>query len=58
MSRSQARWLAALACVMALSAGCSTYSEPSSGSNTRADQQKDHDNEPSGMRSGGGGGGY
>jgi hypothetical protein len=56
MSRSQARWLAALACVMALSAGCSTYSEPSSGSNTRADQQKDRGNEPSGMRSGGGGG--
>jgi hypothetical protein len=58
MSKGQARWLAALACVIALSAGCSSYSVPSSGSNPRADQQRDRDNEPAGMRSGGGGGGY
>jgi hypothetical protein len=56
MSKGQARWLAALACVIALTAGCSSYSEPRSGS--QADQQRDRDNEPSGMRSGGGGGGY
>jgi hypothetical protein len=56
MSKGKASWLAALACVIALSAGCSNYSEPASG--TQANQQKDRDNEPSGMRSGGGGGGY
>lgn len=54
MRRSQARWLAALACVIALSAGCSTYSDTRSAS----DQQRERDNEPQGMKSGGGGGGY
>jgi uncharacterized lipoprotein len=51
--KGQARWLAALACVIALTAGCSNSSEPRSGSN----QQHERDNEPSGMRGGGGGGG-
>ena len=58
MSNSQARWLAALACIIALSSGCSNFGEPRSRTDTRADQQHDRDNEPSGMKSGGGGGGY
>jgi hypothetical protein len=47
--------MAVLACVMALAAGCSAM-EPRSGSS--ADQRQERDNEPSGMKSGGGGGGY
>jgi hypothetical protein len=54
MRKSQACLLAALACVMALAVGCSSM-EPRSGS--QADQQREHDNEPSGMKGGGGGGG-
>ena len=56
MRKSQACSMAVLACVMALAAGCSAM-EPRSGS--QADrQQQERDNEPSGMKSGGGGGGY
>ena len=39
MSKGQARWLAALACVLALTAACSTSGEPRSGSDTRTEQE-------------------
>jgi hypothetical protein len=50
MSKGQARWLAALACVLALTAACSTSGEPRSGSDTRTEQEKDRGT----MRNGGG----
>ena len=56
MSRDQARRLAVLFCAVAFLAGCASSMEPRSGS--QADQQRERDNEPSGMKSGGGGGGY
>ena len=58
MSRSQARRLAALACALALAAGCAPPGEPRSGGDTQTQQERERNNEPSGMRSGGGGGGY
>jgi hypothetical protein len=51
MSRSQARWLAALACVMALAAACTTTAEPRSGTDTRTEQDRER-----GMKNNGGGG--
>ena len=52
--KGQARWLAALACVMAL-AGCAMESRSG---DSRTDQQRERSNEPDGMNRGGGGGGY
>jgi hypothetical protein len=57
MSRSQARWFLALVCVVTL-AGCAPATEPRSGGDTRSVQERERNNEPSGMRGGGGGGGY
>ena len=57
MSRSQARWFLALVCVVTL-ASCAPATEPRSGGDTRTEQERERNNEPSGMRGGGGGGGY
>ena len=56
MGQSQVRLFAVIACAVALLGGCASSMEPRSGSQT--DQQRNSDNEPSGMKSGGGGGGY
>jgi hypothetical protein len=56
MRKSQAPLLAALACILAIGAGCSAPAEPPSGTDTRTKQERDRGNEPSGgMRNGGGG---
>ena len=55
MGKSQAAWLAMLACILAVTAGCA-MTEPQSGTDTQAKQERERNNEPSGMRSGGGGG--
>ncbi len=58
MSKSQATVLAALACVLAVAAGCSTPAEPQSGTDTRTKQERDPTHDPAAeMRRNGGGGG-
>jgi hypothetical protein len=55
MRKRQASWLAALACLVAVSGGCSTRSEPPSG-DTQSRQERERSNQPDGMTRGGGGG--
>lgn len=58
MGKSQAAWLAALACVLAVTAGCSAPTEPMSGTDTRTKQERDRINDSGGGMSRNGGGGY
>jgi hypothetical protein len=58
MSKSRATLLAALACALAVTAGCSSPTEPQSGTDTRTKQERDPTHDPAGgMRQNGGGGG-
>jgi hypothetical protein len=58
MSKGLATLLAALACVLAVAAGCSSRAEPQSGTDTSTKQERDHTgNPPDGMNRGGGAGG-
>lgn len=59
MSKSLATLLAALACVLAITPGCSPPVEPQSGTDTRTKQEQDRDRiyDPAGAVSRNGGGG-
>jgi hypothetical protein len=58
MNKSQATWLAVIACVLVVAAGCSMPAEPQSGTDTRTKQGRDRTDNPSdGMKRVGGGGG-
>jgi hypothetical protein len=56
MSKSLATLLAALACVLAVTAGCSSPAEPQSGTETRTKQERDRTHDPAGGMSRNGGG--
>jgi hypothetical protein len=58
MGKRQARLLAALACILTVTAGCSTFDEPQSGTDTRTRQDRDRTNNPADGMNRGGGGGY
>jgi hypothetical protein len=58
MKISQAVLLAALACVLTAPLGCSTATEPQSGTDARTKQDRDRANEALDAATRGGGGGY